>query len=278
MAKPTPPANSFPMLFPSEAVSFDPDAFDELIRTQGVEMIHFRAMKCPVGMVDPDDVMRRPHEHHENCSNSFVYTKAGTVTVGFLGNSSQAQFIDAGLLNGSTVQIVLPRFYDDAADRGVKLAKFDRVYLTDESITVEDWGTFAASATGVDKLQFPVLHVHDLMDSHGNQYHEDIDFKIAKGKIVWGSRRPGIDPKTGKGVVCSARYEYRPFWYVKTLVHEVRVAQIEDPYGNRAVQRMPQAAMLQREYFFEKEQNDPQAPNPDQRQQKAPPDGVFGPR
>ncbi len=272
------PETSYPMIFPSQAVSFDPEAFDELIRTQGVQLIHWRSMRCPVGMVDPDDVLRRPHEHHQDCSNGFVYTLAGTVTAGFQGNSSQAQFIDAGQLDGSTVQIVLPRFYDDKPDIEVAVVQFDRMYLKEEAITVVDWHTFAHNISGIDKLQFPVVHVTDLMDSHGNLYREDVDFEVRGGKLHWGSRRPGVDPKTQKGVVCSARYSYRPFWYVKSLMHEVRVAQIEDEFGGRSVHRMPQAALLQRERFFEKEQNDPEAPNSSGRQHAGPGSGTFGPR
>jgi hypothetical protein len=42
----------------------------------------------------------------------------------------------------------------------------------------------------------------------------------------------------------------------------VRVAQAADPLtGERKVQRMPQALTLQREYVFEKNDNDEQAPD-----------------
>jgi hypothetical protein len=279
MAKKPPfPATNYQMIFPSDAVSFDAEKFDELIRSQGVEMVHWRAMRCPVGMVDPDDVMRRPHEHHKNCSNGFVYTLAGTVTCGFLGNSNNVSFIDAGHLDGSTVQVVLPRFYDDKPEIEVDFANFDRVYLKEEKITVSNWNVFAASLEGVDKLQFPAVAVIDLMDSHGRSYHEGVDFDVKQGRIHWiDGKSPGIDPKTGKGVVCSARYTYRPFWYVKSLIHEVRVAQVEDDYGDRRVTRMPQAASLQREYFFEKEQNDAETAD-SQRKKTGPDDGGFGPR
>jgi hypothetical protein len=78
--------------------------------------------------------------------------------------------------------------------------------------------------------------------------------------------------------VCSVHFSYRPFWYVKNLIHEVRVAQTEDEFGNRTVQRMPQSCVLQREYFFEKEQRDSQAADPEGRQKPGPGDGGFGPR
>jgi hypothetical protein len=286
------PEVNFPFQFPDQAVSFDAEAFDDLIRSQGVEMVHFRAMRCPIGMIDPDDI-RRPHEHHANCSNGFLYRESGVITVGWQGNSNDNRFIDAGRLDGSTVQVVVPRFYDCPVNKRAEWAQFDRVYLKEDSITVSNWETFAAHVTGYDRLQFPVVCVSDLIDSNGNDYIQGTDFVVENGQIKWtGQRRPGIEPKTGKGVVCTARYSYRPFWYVKTLMHEVRVAQIEDPTsGDRSVERMPQSLQLQREYFFEKEQRDKKAPpatgspshgvtgGPDSaRQQHAPADGIFGPR
>lgn len=272
---------SYQMVFPSQAVSFDPEAFDDFIASHGIEFVHWKALPCPVGMIDPDDIMRRPHEHHANCSNGFLYKRAGTFTTSFLQNTSDFKFIDPGLLDGSTVSICVPRFYDDAGG-AVDVSQFDRLYLKQEQVTVTTKHTFAHHVTGVDKLMFPVVAVDWLVDARGQEYALGVDFDIKGGQLVWRDQRaPGVDPKTGKGQVCSVRYSYRPFWYVKTLPHEVRVAQIEDAAsGTRTVERMPQAALLQREYIFEKEQQDPQAPQNLKLagQHPAPESGRFGPR
>lgn len=271
---------AFQMQIPPQAVSFDPDGFDSFIRNQGVEMEHFRSMKCPVGMTDPDDVMRRPHDHHQGCSNGFVYTLAGTVTCSFLGNSKESRYQDYGRVDGSTVSATFPRTYDDKSEVEVSMCQYDRLYLKEKAITVVNWHTFAAHITGVDRLQFPAVHVSDLMDSHGKRYVEGLDFVVREGKIHWvDGVGPGIDPQTGKGVVCSVRYSYRPFWYVARMEHEVRVAQVEDEYGERSLKRFPQQARLQREVWFEKEERDAEAPNPNSARQKpGPADGSFGPR
>ncbi len=140
------------------------------------------------------------------------------------------------------------------------------------------WETFLHHVTGRDRISFPVLCVTDLVDSTGARYEEGVDFDVEDGQIVWtGARRPGIDPQTMKGRVCSVRYTYKPFWYVKNLIHEVRVAQIEDFEGNRHVERMPQSAVLQREYQFQKEQNDALTAD-SARKKPGPDDGGFGPR
>ena len=66
--------------FPAqEAVNLDPDAFDDAIRSQGLTFVHYRAMKCPIGVVDADDE-RHPHGDHGGCSNGFLYKVVGPLT------------------------------------------------------------------------------------------------------------------------------------------------------------------------------------------------------
>jgi hypothetical protein len=275
--KPSAPETIYGLVFPSDAVSFDVEKFDEFIRSQGVEMVHYRAMPCPVGLTDPDDI-RMTHEHHQDCSNGHVYTRAGAITTGFIGNGSDNRYVDAGRMDGSTVNIVIPRFYDDKPSERVDVANLDRMYLRDEEITVTTFYRFAAHISGVDRLIFPVVHVVDLMDSHGKRYREGLHFDVRGGQIHWREGEgPGVDPTTGKGTICAIRFTYRPFWYVKNLPHEVRICQSEDELGERKVQRMPQQAVLQREYQFQKEQNDEHV-SPEKRQKPGPPSGTFGPR
>lgn len=273
------PSESYPMQFPPQAVSFDPEAFDDLIRNHGVEVEHLRSMRCPVGMSDPDDIMRRPHQHHQDCSNGFIYTLAGCVKASFLGNAKDSSFTDYGRVDGSTVQMTFARTYEDKPEVRVEMCQYDRIYLKDEAITVVNWHTFAASATGIDRLQFPAVAAFDLVDAHGRRYVDCVDYCIRGGQVHWADgKSPGMDPNTGKGVVCSIRYSYRPFWYVERMIHEVRVAQIEDDYGNRTLERMHQQAALKREAWFEKEERDNEARDVNKRQKAGPPDGTFGPR
>lgn len=279
MAKKEKPDGVYTTDLPNNHVSFDVDAFDQAIRSQGVTFVHWRAMRCPVGMIDQYD-SRRPHDDHSGCSNGFIYTVAGKITCLFTGNGTGSNPMEMGIMDGSTVSVTLPRFYDGGQD-AVYIAPYDRLYLDEDRITVVNWQLFEAHASGRDKLNFPVAKVQDLLDSRNSRYQEGADFEVQGGQIVWtGSNRPGLDLETGKGRVCAIRYLYRPYWYVKQLVHEVRVSQAENPYtGERQIQRMPQAIVLQREYVFEKEDKDAQAPDPNSpRQVKSPLDGIFGPR
>lgn len=257
MSKPAAVA-PFQMEFPDQAVSFDPEAFDQLIRTQGVEMVHYAAMPCVVGMIDADDE-RRPHEHHQECSNGYIYTEVGSVTCGFLSNSKEVKALDMGRADGSTVQVIFPRYYDCTECEPVQPAPFDRIYLKDENCApVVTWERYNASETGVDKLRYPAIKIVFLHDSTGIFYKPGVDFDLVGGKVVWRTGHgPGLDPTTRKGRVCSARYTYRPFWYVQRMVHEVRVAQVENEFtGDRETVRFPQSMVLQREVNFENEQRD----------------------
>lgn len=260
---------------PNAAVSFDVEQFDNAIRNHGVTFVHFRAMRCPVGMIDQYD-SRRPHEDHSGCSNGFLYTRAGEITCLFTSNSTNSTTTDLGIMDGSTVSVTMPRYYDGTQEP-VYVAPFDRLYLVEENIVVVNWQLFQHNLAGIDKLNFLAVGVQDLVDSQNRRFQLG-DFEIREGKLHWIGSRPGADPQTGKGLVCSVRYLYRPYWYVKSLIHEVRVSQAENSVtGVREVNRMPQAIQLQREYVFEKNERDDLAPEQD-RQVKPPAGPRFGPR
>lgn len=262
---------------PNVAIDFDVEAFDELLRSHGVQFTHHRGMRCPVGMIDPFD-SRRPHEDHSGCSGGIIYTVAGKVTCSFGGNSMGTVQNEVGLLDQASVQATSPRFYDDKPQESVLFFPLDRLYLANEELVVPNWQLFEHSLDGRDRLNFPVAQVQDLMDSAGNRYQQGQDFDVVNGALVWKGRRPDADSNTGRGLVCSIRYLYRPFWYVKTIPHELRVSQVQNPVtGDRELQRMPQMVVLQREYVYEKEERDEQAKDPDSsRQAPLPTDARFG--
>ncbi|CAB4127170.1 hypothetical protein UFOVP75_73 [uncultured Caudovirales phage] len=264
-------------------VSFDPTAFDNAISTQGVKVVHFRAMRCPVGMIDRYDNRRGDH-NHVGCSNGFIYTRAGVLDLLFTGNGEGYQKTDVGFIDGSTAQVTAQRFYSNSQD-DVHVAPFDRLYLTEEHITVPTWQVFEANITGLDRLQFPVSEVQDLMDSTGKNYKQDIDFHISGGQIDWngGRARPHFDTIQNKGAICSVRYLYRPYWYVAHMNHQIRIAQVDDVVsGERVIKRMPQAFTIQREYIFEKDEVAPDEQSTKTevpaRRMPAPSSGSFGPR
>lgn len=287
MPSPKKPTEHYVTELPSVAVDFDVEAFDELIRTQGVRLIHFKALRCPVGMTELGD-NRRPHEDHAGCSNGFLYKKAGIITASLLGNGNDPQLRDVGFVDGASFTSTFPLNYDDAClpPKAFYVAPFDRFYLDEEEITVPTWQLVRANESGLDRLAFPAVVVEVLVDNTGDSYEQCVDFDIANGQIAWREgRRPPIDLSTGAGVIFSIRYRYRPFWYVGRLLHEIRISQRGNPMtGERKLVRMQQQVLLNREFLFLNEANDDLAKDPrnpektSPRQQQAPEDGGFGPR
>jgi len=258
-----------------QAVTFDIKAFDQALASQGVGLVHFRAMRCPMGLVDLYD-NRRPEHDHSGCSNGFIHQKIGRLTATFTGVGKHSQQMDVGSIDGSTAQVTVQRFYDNT-QIPVYVAPYDRMYLDEESIIVPTWQLFEAHIDGRDKMVFPVVEVQSLMSSDGRVFTEGDDFEVRDGYVVWsGSNRPQYDAYRKRGQICSIRYLYRPFWVVKQLLHEVRVTQAEDAItGERRIHRMPQAMVLQREYVFLNESTgDPNNP----REVPAPREGSFGAR
>lgn len=260
--------------FPQETVSFDTQAFDFALRSHGVLMEHWRAIRCPLGVNDRFDV--RSHNDHSQCSNGFIYKLAGVVTVLFTGNTTNSRLDTMGILDGSTVQVTVPRTYDDS-DKDLAIQTFDRFYLKELATTSVNTQLVEAHITGIDRLQYKADYVEYIIDSLGNEYSED-DYSIVDGNIVWSQRRPPFDTKMNKGSTYSIRYRYTPYWYVDRLIHEVRVSRVIDyTSGQNVLYRMPHSVLLKREYLFENENRVRNVPS-EARDVKSPHSGSFGER
>jgi hypothetical protein len=270
---------SFQMNHPKDNVFLDVDYIDTTIEGHGVKFIHYRAIPCPVGLGDRYDI-RKTHSDHAGCSNGFLYEKAGEVLCAFTGNGKNQQFTDVGMLGEASAQVTVPRYYANTDKEEVLLSPMDRLYLAENSARVVHFQKFEHNQTGMDRTSYPILEVETLIDSDGRRYNSS-QFTIIDGQINWTSNvRPGMDPATNKGQVCSIRYRYVPYWYVSRILHEIRLVRASDPtYEANTVQRAPYQVVLEREYMFENEQNDVRAPKPDSpRQAVAPRSGTFGPR
>lgn len=255
-----------------DVVHADVGYLDGVIDGQGIQFEHWRAMPCPIGKEDPYD-SRKVHECSIGCSNGFLYMLAGDITAVFTGNSKSIQALDTGLVTGASAQLTLPRLYDNDPTKEVAVAPFDRLFLKQNVGTVIATELFEHNIGGKDRLKYQAVAVEHLMDSHGKQYAQNEDFYLAGGQLEWrGTRRPAMNPETRKGEVCAIRYRYIPFWYIDRLLHEIRI--LRNGYG---VERAPMSVLIQREYFFESEQNNRNAPQ-SARQAVAPRDGSFGPR
>lgn len=244
---------------PPLSVQLDVNAIDEFLNSHGVKLVHYRAIKCPIGITEKNDDMNQTHEDHQGCSNGYIYTKGGEITCFFLGNSNQPEFTDMGKLASGMVQTTFPRYYDDTQDE-VDICVFDRFYLCQDTLTVSYWQTVQYNPSGIDRLHFPAKKVIDLIDSLGNTYKQDVDFRVRDGKIFWTGRSPGVDPETQLGRIYSIRYRYIPYWYLSRFSHEIRVSRSMDMDGNVIIVPLPQSGILTREFVFENQRADPRIP------------------
>lgn len=269
---------TYDMILAPEHIAFDVQTFDAIIASHGITFEHYRAILCPLGISDKFDA--RSHSGHNTCSNGFIYKKAGDVTALFTQNQSLVNITEGGIYDGSTVQITLPRFYDDKEnEREILVQQFDRFYLKDVPANTVITQRFETHQSGIDRMQYQVTKVEHLIDANGVEYTPDIDFKVENGNIKWiSTKRPGYDPEKEKGTICSVRYAYCPFWYVSKLMHEIRVSRDLDPIeGKVNLTRMPYAVLLQREYIFENAQRESNNEG-NTRVEQTSRDGGFSPR
>lgn len=243
-----PPPNYIPTDQSRDIVSFDQDAFDNAIAQHGIRFLHFRAMRCPIGMLDVTDI-RKGHQDHSGCSHGFLYTLAGEIDAVFANNNGQGnKQAPVGIVSDSTVSITPPRHYNNTKTP-FYATQYDRLYLTEPGILVCNWELLKVDEKSVGKAAFPIDTVIDLVDSAGNRYVVNRDFTIVKGRISWIAALPF----TGAAIVLGIRYLYRPYWYVTSLPHEVRVARVDLADGSSGMARQPMHLALQREYLFESE-------------------------
>jgi hypothetical protein len=257
------------IMLPSEQMGMDLESFDNVVRGKGVPLIHHRAMRCPVGLIDPTDV-RRIHEDHSGCSNGFLYKAIGRVTTTLTSNAAEIKRQEFGWFDGSTVMATFPRYYDSDGDKRVLIKPYDRFYLEQQDLLTGTWELTKRRLDGApDKFEFAIVQVEHLIDSCQKEYFQHIDFDIlASGDLSW---RDGKGPNVGS--VYTAWYQYRPYYYVERLIHELRLYPTADYLSPEEVrmERLGFGAVLQREYVHRTQTPDDQAPDK-QKQQKQLPD------
>jgi hypothetical protein len=260
-------------------VSFDPQAFDNFIKSQGIYVTHYRAVPDPTGMASKGDLYAANSSRSN--SDGFLFYKAGVCQILFTVNNKMYNIQVEGGISSSSAFATFPRYYDDGNNE-VIIHPYDRLYLKDVDVKVSDFQFVEANSTGVDRLQYPAVEVEHLVDANGIIYKQDQDFEITNdGNIKWlTQKRPGTNIKINKGTIYSIRYRYVPFFVVNQLVHEIRISQVSDPETfDRSVQRMPYAANILRENVFHDTNKDPNKPISDQRYQDAPSvGGALGPK
>jgi len=261
------------------AQSFDMGAFDQLISSQGVKVVHYRAVPDPTGMASIGDVHNVQSKRQS--SDGFLYKEQGELTLWFSQNTSDWSIEIEGMTKHDAAVVTSQLFYENCPEKEVILAPYDRFFLKDIEVRVVATQYVEANSTGTDKLQYPATCVEHLIDADGKEYEEGKNFIITpEGFLKWTSQeRPGFNEKLGRGTVYSIRYRYTPYFVVAKMLHEIRVSQVTDQMTfERKLQRMPFQALVIREHILSDQNRDPNMNLMDQRFQLAPKvGGVTGP-
>jgi hypothetical protein len=238
--------------------SFDLDRLDNFVTSLGVEYIHYKGMPSPIGKNDRGD-FRRNDGVDTITSNGMIYIASGKFTATMTDNTRNRKTGESSILDPSESRLVLPRFYNKngiADGDRIYLLPGDRIYVADKNVDVEVSNTHEMDyEPGVDNV--PMFHIAKLelpiVDSRNIYYKECVDFIITQnGDIRWlpEGKNPGIDPNTGKGRVYTVRYRYKAYWYIGSLIKELRVTNITDENGVRSPERMSYHTVAVREYVF----------------------------
>lgn len=274
-----PEGNQIPYVIPQNQISLDPLAFDQLIESQGVKLIHYRAIPDPRGMTSRGDT----HDVLGVRSNvdGFIYKEAGCLQVFFQNNPNNSGLNERGIIEVASAYITMPRTYENS-DEPVIVDQFDRFFIKDIEARVATKQFIEASATGTDILQYPATCIEYIVDSNGVEYTEGAEFKIDQdGNVCWISQnRPGWNAQTGRGTIYSIRYRYTPFFIVDHMVHEIRLAQVTNQMTfDRSVERMPYQVFVMREKVFQDRNRSKEKPSRSARLTQAPPSGgTLGPK
>ena len=236
----SPPGNIVPDLFnkPFDSVKSDISAEFSLIRNTGIKFMHWACVADPL-FKHEDGSLRHAFDQEENQQfedrkefqreNGFLYFKRGIVYGIWTGNSKDLRYLTSGLYTSAGATVSLDRYYFDSGKQ-IELSENDKLipleYPKEFYTTINH--KFQHNPTGIDRLQFPAYNISILVDSAGVLYNQGIDFVLDRGAIRWvdGKNRPGIDPDSPDGTqgrICAARYTYRPFYYIKMLLHDVRL-------------------------------------------------------
>lgn len=229
---------------PFDSVKSDGSVEGSFINNTGIRFFHYAAVQDPLYKVRSGD-LRHSFDQEENQQfadddrfhreNGFIYFKRGIVWGIFMGNQKKLNYLSAGLYTSDGATMSLNRYYEGTSKK-VDISENDKLVpceLPEEFYTPISH-SFDHNPTGIDRLQFKAHCVSELIDSAGRIYVQDVDFTLQCGAVHWidGRNRPGIDPLSGRGRVCGIRYTYRPFYYIKLVLHDIRIKPVIDPNTN----------------------------------------------
>jgi hypothetical protein len=220
---------------PFWSVKSDGSVESSFINNTGIRFFHYVAVQDPLYKVRSGD-LRHSFDQEENAQfadddrfqreNGFIYFKAGIVFGIFSNGTKDLKYLKAGLYTDAGATMSINRYYLDT-NQHIQISENDKLIPCE--LPKEFYTTITHSVdhnpTGIDRLQFKSYLVTHFIDADGKIYIQDVDFNVVNGYIKWinGRPRPGLDPISSRGMVCGVRYTYKPFYYIKLVLHDIRI-------------------------------------------------------
>jgi len=230
---------------PIQNVTLNPQGFEELIKSQGVRMIHSRPVPCPnVRQISSPD-----HSPACNlCFNGFLYYNESNFIGAFQGNTLNRKFDAQGTWDLDEASIIIP--VTDTDDEVLDVQYFDQIVVPD--FTVRYYQRVEHSQIGIDRLQFPALTIDFVIDSTGKRFRPGVDVIVERGRLKWIGERPGYDVALKLGRIYSVNYYTRPVFSIVGLPHQLRMAQTQGEGGpgtSNVPARFPQLAIVRKDFI-----------------------------
>jgi len=246
---------------PWTAVKMDIFANNNLIAQNGVLCMHYASVPDVINQRVEGDLrdsfdQMDDYQFENNVvfkrENGHIYIQKKPVFIILTNNSTDLINTPSGLYGNSGAYATVNRWYQNTNET-VHISQFDKMVpcSSENEIIGTAKQKFRHNNTGVDRLNFPIVDIEFLVDSDGKFYQKNVDFDIIDGVIKWkGHNRPGNDPVTGKGKICSARFQYKRYFYIKMVPHDFRSTPVINSMGQAQVKRGPMQAVLQADEIF----------------------------
>ena len=252
-----------PYAFPPDMVKSDPQIENFFVANTGIKLMHYISMPDPLYKVEAGAI-RQSFDQEENGQfqnndrfyreNGFLYFKKAIIMGNFQSNTKDLKNLTAGLYTSAGASMTLNRYYE-GTDEKIEISENDKLVPCEleEEFHTTIAHEFQHNPTGIDRLQFPANKIVMLIDSAGKIYNQDEAFTVCNGVLTWiaGQDRPGIDPVSGHGRICSVRYTYKPYFYIKLILKDIRVKPTIDRLtGQVTVKAGPVLVQLQADWVY----------------------------
>lgn len=224
---------------PKQRVDIRPADFDRLLQQKGVNLKVYRSLYCPnVKSVDAG-------EHNIDCTlcnGSGFMDLEPLCTLGYIQNQElEVMNAQDGNHDGNSVLITFPI--------GVEVQYFTRIELIDFT-EIYYQRVLRKPGSNVDVLKYRACRVNIVVNSAGDRYYQDQDFKIdPNGNILWLLDDEEILRAPADNQVYSIHYECHVQFRAVKAMHVCRFTQYRNE-GSVQHLKLPEQWLCSKEYLL----------------------------